>query len=250
MPPNTLRRRNGAVNGASGRDAEIRVFDAILEAILDHRLAPGTKLIERDLTEILGASRAAVRGALARLEHSVLVELRPNRGAVVANPSVAETRAVLDARRVIESAIVESIATSLTPAKRTRLRTFVTTEQAAYDRGDLKTAQRLSIEFHKVLAEIAGNSVLDRFMDQLVHQTPLLVLAHKGTKLAFCGASDHRAVVEALLRGDAALAKKRMTEHLKHLQDQLKLDEPPAALSLASALRATAPRVAKGRARR
>ena len=49
----------------SGRAAEDRVFHAVLDAILDHRLAPGTRLAERELSELLGASRGAVRAALA-----------------------------------------------------------------------------------------------------------------------------------------------------------------------------------------
>src|SRR2546425_836240 len=81
--------------------AEDRVFNAILDAVLDHRLAPGTKLKERELAEIFGVSRGAVRGALTRLGHSLLVELRPNRGAVIANPSSAETPDLFEARRVI-----------------------------------------------------------------------------------------------------------------------------------------------------
>ena len=91
----------------SGRAAEERVFNAVLDAILDHRLAPGARLGERELSELLGASRGAVRAALARLGHSLLVELRPNRGAVIANPTAAETRDLFEARRVIESAVVQ-----------------------------------------------------------------------------------------------------------------------------------------------
>jgi DNA-binding GntR family transcriptional regulator len=216
--------------------AEVRVFDAILDAILDHRLAPGTKLKERELSEIFGASRSAVRAALTRLGHSLLVELRPNRGAVIANPSVAETRQLFEARRVIESAVVRTLAGALTPAKRARLRAFVTEEQAAYARGDLKTGQALSIRFHKLLSELAGNAVLDRFMESLICLTPLLVLAHQGTRLAYCGVDEHRAVAEALARGDAAAAEKRMVEHLTHLEGQLRLDEPALSKSLAAAL--------------
>ncbi len=216
--------------------AEDRVFDAILDAVLDHRLAPGTKLKERELSEIFGASRSAVRAALTRLGHSLLVELRPNRGAIIANPSVAETRQLFEARRVIESAVVRALAGSLTRAKRARLREFVADEQTAYARGDLKTGQRLSIRFHKLLSELAGNVVLDRFMESLICRTPLLALAHKGTRLAYCGADEHRAVVEALLRGDAAAAVQRMSEHLSHLEGQLQLDEHAPSRSLAEVL--------------
>ena len=130
--------------------AEDRVFNAIIDAVLDHRLAPGTKLKERELSEIFGVSRGAVRAALTRLGHSLLVEQRPNRGAVIANPSLAETRDMFEARRVLEAAIVQRLAPSLTAKQIAELRKFVAEESRAYAKGDRKAGQRLSIRFHKV----------------------------------------------------------------------------------------------------
>jgi DNA-binding GntR family transcriptional regulator len=221
----------------SGRAAEDKVFNAVLNAILDHRLAPGTKLVERDLSELLGVSRGAVRAALARLGHSLLVELRPNRGAVIANPSAAETRDVFEARRVIESAVVQRLARSITARQLAELRAFVAEEQKAYEQGDRKTGQRLSIRFHKVLSELAGNSELDRFMEHLIRRTPLLTLARNGSRPAYCGVGDHREVIEALGKRDPALAVKRMSAHLAALESQLHGDEDTRpASSLAEAL--------------
>jgi len=220
----------------SGRAAEDRVFNAVLDAILDHRLAPGTKLAERELSELLGASRGAVRAALARLGHSLLVELRPNRGAVIANPTAAETRDLFEARRVIEAAVVQQLARNLSAKHVEALRAFVAEEQLAYERGDRKTGQRLSVRFHKLLSELAGNGELDRFMEHLIRRTPLLTLARKGAQLAYCGVNEHREVVEALARGDAPLAVERMRAHLSALQGQLRVeDEPQPSSSLATA---------------
>jgi DNA-binding GntR family transcriptional regulator len=221
----------------SGRPAEERVFNAVLSAILDHRLAPGTKLVERDLSELLGASRGAVRAALARLGHSLLVELRPNRGAVIANPTAIETRDVFEARRVIESAVVQQLARSIGAKQLGELRAFAAEEQKAYERGDRRTGQRLSIRFHKLLSELAGNAELDRFMEHLICRTPLLTLAHKGSRLAYCGADEHREIVEALAKHDPALAVRRMNAHLATLESQLHVaEEPQPSASLAAAL--------------
>jgi DNA-binding GntR family transcriptional regulator len=221
----------------SGRAAEDRVFNAVLNAILDHRLAPGTKLVERDLSELLGVSRGAVRTALARLAHSLLVELRPNRGAVIANPTAEETRDVFEARRVIESAVVQGLARSISAKQLAELRTFVVEEQKAYDRGDRRTGQRLSIRFHKLLSELAGNAALDRFMEHLICRTPLLSLAHRGSRPAYCGADEHREIVDALARRDPALAARRIASHLNTLEKQLHVaEEPGPASTLAEAL--------------
>jgi DNA-binding GntR family transcriptional regulator len=206
--------------------AEDRVFQAILDAVLDHRLPPGTKLKERELAEIFGVSRAAVRAALTRLGHSLLVELRPNRGAVIANPSPDETQDLFEARRVIETATLQRLARSITAKQVAELRAFVAEEQRAYDRGDRKAGQRLSVRFHKVLSELAGNAALDRFMEHLICRTPLLALARTG-RIAYCGASEHREVVEALAKRDAAAAVRRMTEHLANVERQLTAEEEP-----------------------
>src|SRR5260370_36010657 len=123
-----------ANTGKHGERAEDRVFNAILDAVLDHRLAPGTKLTERELTEIFGASRGAVRAALSRLGHSLLVEQRPNRGAVIANPSPAQTRDLFEARRVPEASLVQRLARSLTAKQIAELRALLPPAQPAYDR--------------------------------------------------------------------------------------------------------------------
>jgi len=218
--------------------AEDRVFNAILDAVLDHRLAPGTKLTERELTEIFGVSRGAVRGALTRLGHSLLVELRPNRGAVIANPSLEETREMFEARRVIEAAIVQRLARALSAKQIAELRAYVAEESRAYQKGDRKTGQRHSIRFHKVLAELAGNRTLDRFMEHLICRTPLLALARTG-RIAYCGADEHRQVVEALARRDAAAAVRCMTVHLTNVENELLAEpEAQAPASLAEALSA------------
>lgn len=222
-----------------GSRAEDRVFNAILDAVLDHRLAPGTKLKERELSEIFGVSRAAVRAALTRLGHSLLVELRPNRGAIIANPSLAETRDMFEARRVLEAAIVQRLARSLSAKQISELRGFVAEESRAYRKGDHKAGQRLSIRFHKVLSEFAGNSTLDRFMEHLICRTPLLALARTG-RIAYCGAEEHREVVEALARRDAAAAARCMTAHLTNVENELLGEhERKAPASLAEALTAS-----------
>jgi len=216
--------------------AEDRVFNAILDAVLDHRLAPGTKLKERELSDIFGVSRGAVRAALTRLGHSLLVELRPNRGAIIANPTLAETRDMFEARRVLESAIVQRLARSLSAKQIAELRAFVAEEGRAYRKGDRKAGQRYSIRFHKVLAEFAGNRTLDRFMEHLICRTPLLALARTG-RIAYCGADEHREVVEALARRDAAGAARCMTEHLDNVEGQLVAEpEEKVASSLAEVL--------------
>lgn len=212
---------------------EQRVFDAIREAILDHRLAPGTKLKEVALAELFGVSRATVRNVLARLGHLHLVELRPNRGAVVATPSVEESRQVFEARRAIEGAIVAKAAASATRAEVAALEAAVAAEEAAYARGDERGGLRLSLDFHRRLAAIAGNQVLAAYLEELISRTPLIALAHRGHAPSPCGCDDHVALVRAIAARDATSAVRVMDEHLGHLERALNLERRAQPASLA-----------------
>src|ERR1700740_466322 len=95
----------------AGRAKSIRlneneIYRRVYDAVLDHRLQPGTKLKEMALAEAFGAKRGVVRKVLTRLAYDRLLALRPNRGAMVAIPSVEESRDLFAARRAVEAAII------------------------------------------------------------------------------------------------------------------------------------------------
>jgi DNA-binding GntR family transcriptional regulator len=167
-----------------------------------------------------------VRKALQRLAHERLVELRVNRGAIVANPSIEESRHLFAARRAIEGAIVDSLSRTASRPQIRELRAVVQQEDAAYRRGEVRAAMKLSIEFHRVLARLAGNTVLAEFVDQLTARTPLVLIAYRApTHAAGCSNDEHAQIVEAIAGGDGDRAVALMRRHLDDLQGQLKYEE-------------------------
>src|SRR5258708_19556787 len=96
--------RAKAKRGMSGTDR--RIYDSVSNAVMSQRLPPGTKLTESTFCELFKVSRTIVRKALQRLEHEHIIELRPNRGAIVARPTPQETREIFIARRAVEAAIL------------------------------------------------------------------------------------------------------------------------------------------------
>jgi DNA-binding GntR family transcriptional regulator len=212
---------------APARPGEEAVYRSIYQAVLDHRLQPGTKLREVALAELFGVSRAVVRSALARLAYAKLVELTPHRGATVASPSVAESRDLFAARRAVEGAIVDALARRVTAAQARRLRALVARERGAYGRGETRSALKLSLDFHRELAAMAGNAVLADMLDHLIARTPLVVLSFQGRGGdSLCGSDDHRGIVEAIAAGHAGRAVAAMGAHLKNLENQLDLAAP------------------------
>src|SRR4249919_3337389 len=97
-------------------DIEERIYRSVFDGVTTQRLAPGTKLPEASLCELFGVTRSVVRKVLQRLAHDHIVELRPNKGAVVATPTPEETRQVFEARRGLEAAIVRLAAKHAKPA--------------------------------------------------------------------------------------------------------------------------------------
>jgi DNA-binding GntR family transcriptional regulator len=232
----TGRRAKPAASSESAPAAsDEAVYAAIHEAVLDHRLPPGTKLKEIPLAELFGVTRSVVRKALARLAHERVVELRTNRGAIVASPSVEESRNLFAARLVIERAIVDALARSITKPQARELRALVQEENAAYQRGEMRAGLKLSREFHCVIARMAGNTVLTEFLEQLVARTPLVLLAYRGPmQHTGCANDEHAAIADAIAAGQADKAVTLLKSHLDSLAGHLQLEEEETATDLAA----------------
>lgn len=208
------------------------VYEYIFDAILEQRLAPGTKLSEEALGEIFGVSRTIIRRALLRLSHEQVVIIRPNRGAVVASPSVDEARQIFAARRVVELAVIELAVKNITPQSLARIRAMVQAEQDAFDRGDIGSGIRLSGEFHLELANIANNMPLLNFQRSVVSQTSLIIAQYEVGHQAQCSCNEHEALLLAIESEDPARAMAMMKKHLDHIEDKLNLDNESASTDL------------------
>jgi DNA-binding GntR family transcriptional regulator len=241
MPRTTRSRATRAPGRAPGaRPAQAlpdaRIYDRIHAAIIEQRLPPGTKLGEQALSSLFGASRARIRQVLLALSHGGMVERHRNRGAYVTQLSTREAREVFTARRLVEAHIVECVAKGLTGAQRGRLERHVRAEHVAARGGERSAVIRLSGDFHVLLAEIAGNDVLTRFLRDLVSRTSLVVALYEG-RAASCEASEHQPFLHELVAGRAREAGDRMVRHLERIEARLDLDrEIGHAVDLAAIL--------------
>src|SRR4249920_878741 len=104
---------------------------ALRHAIMEQALPPGAKLPEDAIGERFGASRTIVRYALGQLAAEGLVELRRNRGAVVATPSWEEARDIFDIRLGLERLVMSRLAGRIDKAQVAQLRAHVEDEERA-----------------------------------------------------------------------------------------------------------------------
>lgn len=212
---------------------DLQIYERIVSAILDHRLAPGTKLVEDKLGAAFGVSRTRIRPVLVRLANEQIVTLIPNRGATVAQPSQQEAREVFEVRRLIEPKLVASFIEKADATDIACLRRCIEDEEAARARGDMHRAIRLSGDFHLQIAERAGHDTLGRILRELVSRTSLVLMAWSPAhamareEATACGCQEHRGLLEAIRLRDAHEATQRMCKHLTQLESQLRF-EPPA----------------------
>jgi DNA-binding GntR family transcriptional regulator len=201
------------------------IYQRLLTAIHERRLPPGVQLVEERLGAIFGVSRTLIRQAIARLAHDGIVTLHRNRGAFVSSPSVAETRAVFEARRLIEPWLVAHLAANASATQIKRLREEVQRESRARAANDRHAIVRLSGEFHQVIADMAGNVFLARSMRELISLTCLAIVLYDSPGVPACPYHEHGDLIDAIERGDGDGAARRMVEHLNHVEAALDLRE-------------------------
>lgn len=202
-------------------------------AIHEHRLPPGTKLGEDELGDAYGISRTIVRAALLALSHRHLVELKRNRGAFVAQPSVREAREVFEARALLEPRTAHSAASRMTEADLALLRANIRSEHAALDAGENGRALFLSGQFHVDIARIAEQATIEAFISQLISRSSLIIALYWRRRAALCETQAHHALLDAFAARDAALAEQLMKSHLLDLVASLDLrnvTQPPTSL--------------------
>lgn len=200
-------------------------YERIWSAIMDHSLPPQTRLVEQRLCEIFGLGRTRLRQVLQRLAHERVVTLMPNRGAMVAKPSVREAREVFAARRVIEAGVVQIFVDSATKADIKRIRDHVEREHAAWKATDRRAALKLSGEFHLLVAEVAGNRILLDLLRDLVSRSSLIIAVYQAPSAPACPPNEHQELLAALERR-LPRAVTLMLEHLDHVLADLRLEEP------------------------
>lgn len=213
-----------------------RIYEAIFDSVMGQRLLPGTKLPESSLCKLFGVGRTTVQKALQMLAHDHIVELRPNRGAVVAMPTPEETSQIFEARRALEAAIVSLAVRNATKSDLAGLRRQLQEEHVAMHSYAQTDWARLASVFHLRVAALARNPILERYLTELLSRSSLIVALHEPAGHASCEHDEHRKIVDAIAKGDTVAATAAMDEHLIELERHIHLFAKKPRSSLAEML--------------
>jgi DNA-binding GntR family transcriptional regulator len=222
--------------GRTGETVE-RIAAELKTRILEGRLVPGQRLISRDIVDQLGVSRGSLREAFRRLEADGLVDVVPNRGAVVRSLSAAEVAHVYQIREALEGYAARMAAQNIDVGDNRASFTAVLEQGRVHnERPDF---QRFIVDnraFHQEIVRMCGNPQLGELIDK--YQLPVFMIQLRqligSAQMMKNALAEHEDIAAGILAGDADVAYQAMKRHLWHSADLIL--QLPALAGLGSPL--------------
>jgi DNA-binding GntR family transcriptional regulator len=195
-----------------------QVLDLLRQAIVEHRLKPGQRLIERELVEQIGVSRTTIREVLRQLAAEGLVATIPQRGAVVAVPSDEEAAELYEVRAALEALAARRFVAHASDSQVRALRAaFDEVEEAmTVDGGEILPMLHAKDRFYDVLLKGSGNRSIHSILAGLTARVSVL----RATSMSQPGRAaksveEIRAIVEAVEAGDGEAAAQACVFHVE-----------------------------------
>ncbi|MES2536054.1 MAG: GntR family transcriptional regulator [Pseudomonadota bacterium] len=190
------------------------VIKDLREKISSQALLPGTRIPEEELAQAYGIPRAKAREVLATLEDRALVIRVPNKGAVVAFVDMETTYRLYEVREVLDGLAVRLATINSKPEDwQDLLEMFGEAFENSLKSGDIDQHITTIEAFRERVKQAAGNPVLSDMSERLYDRTRVTIrrvalLPGRAEK----GMEQYRAVLAAMIRGDADEAEARVRE--------------------------------------
>jgi DNA-binding GntR family transcriptional regulator len=193
------------------------VHAALQEAILSGALPPGERLFVDEVAAHFGVSKIPVREALKALEVEGWVQSRPRRGTYVRPLDRSHLQEIFEMRRVLEPYSAGLAAVRRSEAQLRELRGLLSDTAQALKVADVLAVSSLNSQFHSVMADAAGNSLMSEAIGRLELQLRRYFIAVEWQQRRESMA-QHKAIFEALKDKNAKLAEKLTLEHIDHTE--------------------------------
>lgn len=205
---------------------EEMVYRRLEEEILAGELMRGTALTEKFLTERLGVSRTPVRGALRRLSEDGLVDISPNKGAVVVGVNLEDLIDIYNIRMRLEGLASRSCAERITEDELKRLHESVELSEFYIERKDIENLKELDTAFHSIIYKASGNRLLAKTLSELHKKIKTYrKLSLNSPDRLIMSVGEHREIYEAIRDRNPALADELTSLHIERaLSNIMKLE--------------------------
>lgn len=200
---------------ADGRLLHETVIDQLRDLIVQGELAPETKLNERVLAEKLGTSRTPLREAIKFLASEGLVELLPNRGAVVAPLKPEKMKEVFVVLGALEALAGDLACRNATEADIAEIRGLHYHMLAHHARGELAQYFRYNQQIHIKFMECAGNATLAQvYRGMNAHVKRARYMANLSRERWDKAVKEHEEMLDALVKRDGVRLQTLLRDHL------------------------------------
>jgi DNA-binding GntR family transcriptional regulator len=194
-----------------------RVYEALRRKVIDSELAPGSQVLEQELAMMLGVSRTPLREALVRLENEGLLEIIPRHGVRIIPMSVADMKEIYQVLVSLESAAAAALASQPpSEAALDELDAIYEQMDALLKAGDVTAWAMEDERFHLKIVELAGNrrlrEIVSNCWDQ-AHRARMFTLRLQTHPQPAQSMKEHRQIVSALRKRDAAKAESLLRSH-------------------------------------
>ncbi len=200
----------------NAKSLEENVFLTLEDEILSGKLKRGDTLTETSLSARLGVSRTPLRGALHRLFEEGLIEVTPNRGAVVIGIGREELVDIYKMRIRLEGLASAEAAKRISDDDKRRLREIVELCDFYIARRDAERLKELDSEFHSIIYKASGNRMLNKTLSELhrnihFYRKRSLAVEERLEK----SSEEHKQILGAIERGDSEAADRLTSSHIE-----------------------------------
>lgn len=228
MATRETERHAPGIGGVDTRPLRQQIADALQRAILDGELAPGAPLVEMDIAQRLGVSRAPVREALQLLARANLVETAPYRGTTVRRLAPTDVEEVYSLRTALETFALRRAMARDRQGLAGALRVACDGMQAIAARGDWSRLAGEDARFHELLVDRAEHGLLAQvWRDLHMRVRQIMALRNLQNDDSMEVYYRHVPIVEAIESGDVEAAVRALEAHIASAAD-LVLDEAEA----------------------
>lgn len=194
-------------------------YSRLLELILAGKIAPGTMLQERKLAEMLSMSRTPLREALSRLEAEQMITRAHGRAPVVAHVGIENFAFILDMRRVLEVEAAGRATGHIAPEAADKVIRAIN-ELVAIEAPTPGQHWAVDDLVHGTIADASGNPLMAATIRDLRRRTHLFNTSRIPKRL-MPGASEHHAMIDAVMGSDPELSRQIMGKHLDNVRDAI-----------------------------
>ncbi len=199
------------------------VFDYLRGEIVSNTLPPGTKISEVDIASRFGVSRQPVRDAFSRLANQDLLLIRPQKPTEVRKFSLSKVTQARFVRLAVELEVVRTACAVWDEHRTETLEKNLDRQRRAVDARDVEGFHELDYDFHKLICELSGNSVMFETIQHYKAKIDRLCMLSLGeASEASDLLQDHQKLADAILAGKVRDAEKVVRLHLSRLDETIR----------------------------